>query len=89
MASFGLVALTHTCCYSFMHRWRSFGLVTPRHCWCSRRVTDATLRRSNRTAAAILCNSHASTNAARFERRCIRACRLLPASLEQPVALLL
>ena len=26
MASFGLVAL-YTCCYSFMHRWRSFGLV--------------------------------------------------------------
>ena len=27
MASFGLVALTHTCCYSFMHRWWSFGPV--------------------------------------------------------------
>ena len=27
MASFGWLRTHHTCCYGFMHRWRSFGLV--------------------------------------------------------------
>ena len=73
MASFGLVAL-YTCCYSFMHRWRSFGLVALTPLLVLLRVYCCDLRSSSAEMVWLDCMTNANRLLGAFVLPC---CSLL------------